>query len=482
MKTKATTKAIQGIEKELELKSTTASHGQLVSVVDGLQEKLDDAEKTANADQTVVRLLIKEKASSADLHQLQTELKSKVSEDFEKLASQIREKGNSADFNDRISEVLNEVQEKASTAEVDRSTNELRQKLTKMASDVSEKITMVDLARIVNELKEKAPVSDVKELRSDFDNREQNFLAKAKKQDEELKKVIEESRVPLIEQLDYLKSEVNTIKLNIIATGQVEPGFTSQQGMNLAAEVAKLSQKLETAIVDNQKQMEKTRNEATRGSDEVMKETRSVFDAILKDVELLQDETEKLKQSTALEELENHLTEKIQALSENNLDMNGAQREANKALLERFDVVDQRIQEERRKSKLELDDEMQKLNNHVALMCDQTLKSAMNSAEYRIKQLENIGNDQKKKLEQRVEDKKIHDRIDELTDYYQHINKALESLSNKVNKVAEHSQGRNVPSGLTQYSIQPPQNSINHQSSLPPIHQDMMSPHSPNVQ
>ena len=52
-------------------------------------------------------------------------------------------------------------------------------------------------------------------------------MAKAKKQDEELKKVIEESRVPLIEQLDYLKSEVNTIKLNIIATGQVEPGFTS---------------------------------------------------------------------------------------------------------------------------------------------------------------------------------------------------------------------------------------------------------------
>ena len=39
-----------------------------------------------------------------------------------------------------------------------------------------------------------------------------------------------------------------------------------------------------------------------------MKETRSVFDAILKDVELLQNETEKIKSSTALEELENHLT------------------------------------------------------------------------------------------------------------------------------------------------------------------------------
>ena len=100
---------------------------------------------------------------------------------------------------------------------------------------------MVDIARIANELKEKAPVEAVTELRSDLENRELNFLEKAKAQDQELKKVIEEGRVPIVEQLDFLKSEINTIKLNIIATGQVEPGFTSQQGMNLTSEVAKLS-------------------------------------------------------------------------------------------------------------------------------------------------------------------------------------------------------------------------------------------------
>ena len=98
---------------------------------------------------------------------------------------------------------------------------ELRQKLTKIGADVGEKLTMADLARVVNDLKEKAPVSDVNDLRSDLENREKNFLEKAKKQDEEMKKVIEEQRAPLIEKLDLLKSDVDSMKLNIIAAGQI---------------------------------------------------------------------------------------------------------------------------------------------------------------------------------------------------------------------------------------------------------------------
>ena len=88
--------------------------------------KLEDAEKTQNSDQTVVRLLIKEKASAADLNQLQVELKNKLAEDFDKLAYQIREKGNSAEFNERISDILNDVQEKATKTEIDESMAELR--------------------------------------------------------------------------------------------------------------------------------------------------------------------------------------------------------------------------------------------------------------------------------------------------------------------------------------------------------------------
>ena len=126
---------------------------------------------------------------------------------------------------------------------------------------------MTDLARVVNDLKEKAPVSDVNELRSDLENREKNFLEKAKKQDEEMKKVIEEQRAPLIEKLNLLKGDVDSMKLNIIAAGQIQPGFTSQQGMSLASEVAKLSQKLDTVAKEQQKQLEKARSDASQGSE-----------------------------------------------------------------------------------------------------------------------------------------------------------------------------------------------------------------------
>ena len=101
-------------------------HNELRIAFDGLQEKLEDSEKTQNADQTVVRLLIKEKASAADLNQLQIELKNKLAEDFDKLACQIREKANSADFNERFTDILNDVQDKATKTEIEEGMAELR--------------------------------------------------------------------------------------------------------------------------------------------------------------------------------------------------------------------------------------------------------------------------------------------------------------------------------------------------------------------
>lgn len=56
-----------------------------------------------------MRLLIKEKASAADLNELANELRMKAAVDLDKLATQIREKANSADINSRIAEILNEV-------------------------------------------------------------------------------------------------------------------------------------------------------------------------------------------------------------------------------------------------------------------------------------------------------------------------------------------------------------------------------------
>ena len=45
-------------------------------------------------------------------------------------------------------------------------------------------------------------------------------------------------------------------------------------------------------------------------------------------------------------------------MSENSIEMNAAQRDANQALLEKFEAVDERIQEEKKLNRLELDEEL----------------------------------------------------------------------------------------------------------------------------
>ena len=52
-----------------------------------------------------------------------------------------------------------------------------------------------------------------------------------------------------------------------------------------------------------------------------MNDTRAVFDGLLRDIENLQNDTEKLLESKGIEELETHLTDRIAMLSENNLEV-----------------------------------------------------------------------------------------------------------------------------------------------------------------
>ena len=58
-----------------------------------------------------------------------------------------------------------------------------------------------------------------------------------------------------------------------------------------------------------------------------MNDTRGVFDAVMKDIDQLQNETERLQESKALDELEAHLTERIAIVSENNIETCAAHRE-----------------------------------------------------------------------------------------------------------------------------------------------------------
>ena len=181
---------VDDMQKEVDKKADLVVHEQLVTEVEGLKEKCDENQKDLQAEGTVVRLLIKEKASSSELNELANELRMRAAVDLDKLATQIREKANSADINSRFADILNDVQERAASAEVEASINELRQKVNKVASEVNEKITMVEMAKIVNELKVKADNSELNNLRSDLDDKGRELIEKSQKTEAQLMKHI----------------------------------------------------------------------------------------------------------------------------------------------------------------------------------------------------------------------------------------------------------------------------------------------------
>ena len=164
-------------------------------------------------------------------------------------------------------------------------------------------------------------------------------------------------------------------------------------------------------------------------------------------------------------------------LSENSLEMNAAQRESFKTLGEKLDALKEKMKEDKKKAKKEQEEQARKANNHVAMMCEQTLQSAISSADYRIKQIEIANNEFKpareeekknKGLEDRIDEKKIHSRLDELTDFYRHMNKVVESIIEKFS-VLEKVNSR----VLKQQQSGPPQHAATlppQSSSLPPIH------------
>ena len=113
--------------------------------------------------------------------------------------------------------------------------------------------------------------------------------------------------------------------------------------------MSKLSTRFDSIAREQEKQFEQIRGEVQANVKQVATETRTVFDTIMKDLDSLQNETEKMQTSKALEELENHLTDRITLLTKNSLDMNSTQRESYKNLTEKLDDQIQKMKENKKK-------------------------------------------------------------------------------------------------------------------------------------
>ena len=49
-----------------------------------------------------------------------------------------------------------------------------------------------------------------------------------------------------------MKNDINAMKLNIVASGQAGPGFSTEQGVHLASEVAKLTTRFDSLATEHQ--------------------------------------------------------------------------------------------------------------------------------------------------------------------------------------------------------------------------------------
>ena len=121
---------------------------------------------------------------------------------------------------------------------------------------------MHELARVTNQVKEKAPTTELEGLRNEVDGKEKIRIDEENKIRVELRADILDKATPIHNELEKLNNEINAIKLNIIAAGQMDPGFSTEQGLQVTSEVARLTTKFDSLAKEQAKQFGQVRTEA----------------------------------------------------------------------------------------------------------------------------------------------------------------------------------------------------------------------------
>ena len=225
-------------------------------------------------------------------------------------------------------------------------------------------------------------------LRNEIDNKEQIRVEEQEKMCKDLKADVDSKNAPILDEIHGIKTDMNTMKMNIIATGQLEAGFSTEQGLKLTSKVASLTTRFDTLLSDQQNQFASVSNEAQNKITKAMEEKQMVLDDMIRDISSLQSETEKLKESTALEELENHLTERITMLSENSLDMNATQRESYRVLSEKIEAQLKKVKENKKKLRKQMTDVTEEIDVKMKTMGTAVQETTIEQIDGKLKQLE----------------------------------------------------------------------------------------------
>ena len=87
---------------------------------------------------------------------------------------------------------------------------------------------MAEMAKIANELKTKVKVFDFDLFRNELANKEQIWTEEQARMCKDLKADVDCKNAPILDEIHGIKTDMNTMKMNIIATGQLEAGFSTE--------------------------------------------------------------------------------------------------------------------------------------------------------------------------------------------------------------------------------------------------------------
>ena len=179
-----------------------------------------------------------------------------------------------------------------------------------------------------------------------------------------------------------------------------------------------------------------------------MTETQGVFDSLLQDISSLQKTVNTFQESHDLENLETHLTERIATLTENAMEATAVQGESLDSLNEKVKELSEIISAQAERYKEDLTAHVESLQSKMGDVQESisTMRSD-NSRKFEdtYNKMTTIGHDHsifvaqlesfeslKASLTLSVTDR---NRLDELTDFYRHLNGVIETIINRFSTV-----------------------------------------------
>lgn len=320
------------------------------------------------------------------------------------------------------------------------------QKLINEKNQVITRLSM-EKEKLVTRLRDEYSLNQNK-LKGEMDARHEKQSKSADVQIQAMKIMYEVQTEKVNKEITGFRKDLEVFKTNLIAAGQMTASFSLSDGNRLQQIVNKLQTDFDYFVKDsNERQVEIQQDLANKVAS-FMTETQGVFDSLLQDISALQKTVNTFQESHDLENLETHLTERIATLTENAMEATAVQGESLDSLNDKVRELSMIITDQASKNKEDLTAHVESLQSKmgdvqesIATMRGDNSKKFEDS----YNRLNTISHDHsifvaqiesfeslKAQLTLSVTDR---NRLDELTDFYRHLNGVIETIIDRFSTV-----------------------------------------------